>query len=162
MPQTFSYDIALPTWLDYARWRVDDTNSAAPLIWNETYMVMYNMFGPVEGLARAAASIAVIISERVSSFGEASGIHFNKANLNYFQKLPDLIRIETPFAIGYVPKMIRVGGLKTGRHEGRLFNNTLNGEPILGIPDTVRIWKCQLLYPNSQWDGDNGLDMDHN
>lgn len=131
---SFTYDITLATWRDYARWRLDDTdpeaNNGAPFIYDETYDVLYITFGPIEGLARAASQVAVVIAKGITSFGEAAGIRFTLNNLKYFQELPDLIRSEPAFDVSgnLTRKLIKVGAIdnptlaKQLLRWGRIFN----------------------------------------
>lgn len=127
------WDETLPTWRDYARWRLNDLNAAAPFAWDETYLAMYTSFGPVEGLARVAAHIATKISQRVTAFGEAAGIRFTRGNADYYEELAEIIRAEPPFIPGvpFTPrKAIRVGKLTAGVAD------------LCEIPDTVCVNPC--------------------
>lgn len=112
---TYTFDETLPTLLDYARWRLDDVKESSPYLSNETYTSLFSTFGPVEGIAIAASAIATKLAKKPTSFGEAAGIRFTKANLNYYESLPDIIRGEPPFGNGSVRlKLIRAGKIKTG------------------------------------------------
>jgi hypothetical protein len=128
---TFSFDETLPTWLDYARARVDDLDPVDFYLSNETWQRLYDLFGPVEGLARGAGMIAVKIAQQITAFGEAAGVRFTKANLDYYEQLPQLIRGEPPFDPLADPtvrqKMILSGRLKAGRSTADLFVQSLLG-----------------------------------
>jgi hypothetical protein len=144
--ETFSYDIGLTTWRDYARWRLDDVDEGAPYIWDATYDRLLQMYGPVEGIAMAASAIALIISKQVTAFGEAAGIRFSKRNLDYYQKIPDIIRGEPVW--GQVKsRLIRVGKLPSiqtrSQRDYQIWNMNLLWPSTneIRLPDTLPIWE---------------------
>ena len=113
----FTYRGDLADSLDYARYRLDDTNEDDPFLPDETYLALFERFGVREGMAQAAGAIALNLSKRISSFGEAAGVRFTKANLDYYQKLPGIIRAEPPYDADEAAASaggVRVGAIKRG------------------------------------------------
>jgi hypothetical protein len=121
----FTYIGDLSSALDYARWRLDDTREDAPFLQDETYTALFERFGVREGMAQAAGTIAVILSKKITSFGESAGIRFSKRNLDYYESLPDIIRREPAYESSGVTSRIRLGRIATGHSDTLTATNFL-------------------------------------
>lgn len=127
---SFTYTGDLSTALDYARWRLNDTNEALAFMQDETYEALFDIHGEHEGMAMAAAHIATVISQKITSFGETGGIRFSKRNMDYYEELADIIRSEPPYSADAAGVSIKVGRLTKGVEDSYEPYRRVSGYPV--------------------------------
>lgn len=116
MSKTFTYYGDLSTALDYARWRLDDTDatirtdetgSPAPRLWDETYLALFTQRGVQFGMHLAAKQIAAQMVREITTFRESGGIGFSLRNSAYYESVSDEILQEPPYGqTGYDPAKV--------------------------------------------------------
>lgn len=126
MNKEFTYIGDLSTPLDYARWRLNDMDplissdsdgSPMPFLWDATYEALFEKHGVRMGMYFAARTIAIKISQEISSFGEAGGVRFSYSDRDYYLKVAEEILDEPDFETGGTGqgKMGRIGLIKRGQ-----------------------------------------------
>ena len=121
MDKEFTFIGDLSTALDYARWRLDDTDpqvtndsdgDPSPFLWDATYTALFARHGPQMGMYLAAKTIAAKLAKEISSFGEAAGVRFSFRDRDYYESLAQEILSEPPYgstslSLGRIGKMTR-------------------------------------------------------
>lgn len=125
MTKTFTYIGDLSTILDYARWRLDDTDpratrdetgAPAPFLWDETYAALFNIaVSDQEAISRAARLICLKLSKEVTSFGQSNGIRVAwRDRRAALERLAVDILSEPPFDLTGASTAITVGKINRG------------------------------------------------
>ena len=74
---TATYDPSLPTNRDHLRQLLGDTDTASPLLQDETIDAKLQAFGFTEALAQLADGLASELSQRPDSFKEDGGVEYS-------------------------------------------------------------------------------------